>query len=242
MAKFDEILNAHTSKFFHSSEDIDFKMDPVLPFLQEYLSTAETVYLGGAVEPVDEIVKMVSYVLLYNIVTCQRPQLKHIEIYGHSRIVGIILTNVAKFCSDCDRSSLFFSPPETMFKLVLASPPPAPYLLKGLLISPKPLNSCKCVSRISTLTRNIVAFQLHSLEKVNIENLGSIFCHDDFNSITDYCALLSVLTELLKQPQLQFMSVDWSSLPEAYLMIEAFLCTETTHHQSLRVVVNQTQR
>ena len=48
------------------------------------------------------------------------------------------------------------------------------------------------------------------------------------------------IANAVPQPQLQFMSVDWSPLPEAYLMIEAFLCTETTHHQSLRVVVNQT--
>ena len=49
-------------------------------------------------------------------------------------------------------------------------------------------------------------------------------------------ALLSVLTELLKQAQLQSMSVSVSPFSEACSMIAAFLCTETTHLQTLRVV------
>ena len=39
---------------------------------------------------------MVSYVVLYNIVTCQQPRLKHIEVYGAPDAVVDILTNVVK--------------------------------------------------------------------------------------------------------------------------------------------------
>ena len=53
--------------------------------------------------------------------------------------------------------------------------------------------------------------------------------------IPEYRQLLSALTHLLKQPQLQSLSVGRAPLTEAYQMIEVFLCTETTHTLSLTI-------
>ena len=53
--------------------------------------------------------------------------------------------------------------------------------------------------------------------------------------IPEYRQLLSALTDLLKQPQLQSLSVGRAPLTEAYQMIEVFLCTETTHTLSLTI-------
>ena len=98
--------------------------------------------------------------------------------------------------------------------------------VKSLSVS---LTYSNLIARISELIMNIVSFQLHYLEKVSIAN-----CYSRSECV-QYCALLSVLTELLRQPQLQFMSVSVSPLPEACSMIETLLFTETTHHQTLRV-------
>ena len=64
-------------------------------------------------------------VLLYNIVTIQKPSLKHIKVYGVRNVIEMILKVVNKFCRYDD------SPP--VYPLVLAGAP-APYLLKSLSI------------------------------------------------------------------------------------------------------------
>ena len=239
--EFNDLVRVHTRNFFDSREDLNLKIKPVLPILQDYLSTVEIMRLGsensGSDDESDDnmpvifsviVYKMVSYVVLYNIVTCQQPRLKQIEVYGDSDVVNDILTNVVKLCTDRDQSPVCFSLPSTKSKLVLARPP-APYLLKGLSVSLQSTEGFIGADKLSALAGNIVAFQLHNLEKVTID------LNDGDNTTSEYCALLSVLTELLRQPQLQFMSVSVSPLPEACSMIEAFLFTETTHHQTLRV-------
>ena len=236
--EFDNVFKNHTRKIF-DLDDTDLKMNPALPFMQEYFSTVEIVRLGSFRRAFYTVFQMVTYVVLYNIVTCQQPRLKHIEVYGYPDVVVGILTNVVKLCSDCDQSPVCFSLPKPMIKLMLASPP-APYLLKGLSISPES-SSLLHANRISGLTRNLVTFQLHNLERVIIDKLGLCVYGSVKRCSKEYCDLLSVLTELLRQPQLQFMSVSVSPLPEVYSLIEAFLCTETTHHQTLRVVGNRVE-
>ena len=51
----------------------------------------------------------------------------------------------------------------------------------------------------------------------------------------EYHALLCTLTDLLKQPQFQSMCIGRSPLCDVYQLIEAFLCTEATHHQYLEI-------
>ena len=229
--EFKNILEVHTRKFFNTENTV-LNIDPALPFMQKYFSTAEIVRLGSFHSSssdypynVVETNKMVSFVVLYNIVTCQQPRLKHIEVYGAPDAVVDILTNVVKLCTECDQSPVCSSLPSTAFKLVLVRRPLTPYILKSLSVS---LSSSNLLARISELIMNIVSFQLHYLEKVSIA-----ICYSR-NECVQFLALLSVLTELLKRPQLRFMSVSVSP-PEVCSMIETFLFTETTHDQTLRV-------
>ena len=113
------------------------EQDPVIPFLQSFLSQVETIELGSF-KILDDFDKSCSdeyslyqaalCVLLYNIVTIQKPSLKHIKVYGVRNVIEMILNVVNKFCSDCRYDD---SPP--VYPLVLASAP-TPYLLKGLSI------------------------------------------------------------------------------------------------------------
>lgn len=48
-----------------------------------------------------------------------------------------------------------------------------------------------------------------------------------------YQDLHSSFTKLVKQPQFQSLNVDWYPVPEAYELIETFLCTPATHEQAL---------
>ena len=157
--------------------------------MQKYFSTAEIVSFQSSSDypyNVFETNKMVSYVVLYNIVTCQQPRLKHIEVYGAPDAVVDILTNVVKLCTECDQSPVCFSLSSTAFKLVLVRPPLTPYILKSLSVS---LTYSNLIARISELIMNIVSFQLHYLEKVSIAN-----CYSRNESV-QYLTLLSVLTD-----------------------------------------------
>ena len=178
---------------------------------------------------------------------------EHIKVYGVRNVIEMILNVVNKFCSDCHYDD---SPP--VYPLVLASAP-APYLLKGLSIihydtvteSCKPvmkfrLDSRECAGNISALTKCIILFQLNSLEHVSITYGNFCYSSRDCDGTKEYYAernysipehreLLSALADLLKQPQLQSLSVGRALLTEAYQLVEVFLCTETTHSLSLTI-------
>ena len=89
------------------------------------------------------------------------------------------------------------------------------------------LDSRECAGNISALTKCVILFQLNSLEHVSI-TYGN-FCYSSRDcdgtkeyyaernySIPEYRELLSTLTDLLKQPQLQSLSVGRAPLTEAY--------------------------
>ena len=144
-------------------------------------------------------------------------------------------------------------------QLRLATAHPLPYRLQSLSITHSDNNVLDdepdeegrldrhYAENISSMIQPIVLFQLKSLEHVSID-LGSDYCHDNKRDlketpdsaertymIPEYRQLLSALTQLLKQPQLQSLSVGRAPLTEAYQMIEVFLCTETTHTLSLTI-------
>ena len=61
------------------------KMDPVIPFLQELLSSVEVLELivtDDRDHELDKYIITVPYVILYNIVTSSQPRLKHLKIHG----------------------------------------------------------------------------------------------------------------------------------------------------------------
>ena len=172
-----------------------------------------------------------------------------------------------RLCSGCENRSLFSL--LDWFRVVWATHAPPPYLLKSLSVSTEePKEGCLYLIRsrassIAASARDIVLFQLHSLDHVSIHVMGfcygikySDFEYSDFGHriyycskmehrrifgkrnvcIPEYCSLLSTLTDLLRQPQLQSVSVGESPLFKTYHIIETFLCTETTHRQSLAVI------
>ena len=168
--------------------------DPVIPFLQSFLSLVETIELESIaltnkydknfVTKECSTMQATSYVILYNILTSQQPCLKHIKIYEVHRVIEMILNTVEKFFSDCHN----YFPTSQEFPLHLATPPPAPYPLKCLSITHEPVAECdepvgeyfrldrEYAANISFSTRAIVLYQLHSLEHLSI-NCGTDFCY-----------------------------------------------------------------
>ena len=187
-------------------------------------------------------------VIIYNIVSQQQPCLTHLKIHGFSWETIEFLLAVARpfFCDSLPGS----------FPIQLASDPPNPYFLKSLSVSNNDMGSeCKepyetlssdrnIAGNVSIMVRDVVLFQLKSLKHVSI-NFGTGFCYESTDDrkrpgyaernygIPEYRQLLSTLTDLLKQPQLQSLTVARAYLIEAYQLIEVFLCTEANHTQSL---------
>ena len=177
-------------------------------------------------------------------------------------VIEFLLHIAEQFFSDSCRYNYF--PSSFLYQLWLATPPPAPYTLKHLSITltsddtepefyePGPDEDFRfdheIAASISSTARSIILFQLHSLEHASI-NLGTDFCYRkvDYDlerspasaersySMQAHRELLSTLTDLLKQPQLQSLSVGRAPLTEAYQLVEVFLCTETTHSLSLTI-------
>ena len=61
------------------------KMNPVIPFLQDFLSSVEVLELGNDGEFFSDLIEDMStipYVILHNIVTSSQPRLKYPKIHG----------------------------------------------------------------------------------------------------------------------------------------------------------------
>ena len=233
--------------------------DPFILFLQVFLSQVQAIQLWSNVSNLgdkygdEDRITTVSHILLYSILTSRQPCLEQIRVYGECReIIDAILFSVKQLCCDC--CSNF----EANYPLRLDTTPPALHLLKSLSITHndtsvvpehrEPKNNFgfdrRCAASISSMTHAIIFYQLHSLEHVAI-NLGTDFCYgqqlessviaERSYSIPEHRELLSALAELMKQPQLQSLSVGRAPLTEAYQLVEVFLCTETTHSLSLTI-------
>ena len=234
------------------------KMDPKIPFMQEYLSTVEILELGTDENPSNsilvglykKIVSKVSYVLLYNIISSKQPRLKHLLVYGIPMLISSLLDAVSELLCNTTESFTHCSPFFTYTGTELATPSPAPYLLEGLSVLPRGWKkdhayddmTSRIASNIASSTASIVAYQMHNLKCVAVDGLG--FCYKYFEitswprprcNVPEYRHLLSTFADLLKQPQVRSVSVGRSPLPEAYELIESFLCTPAAHEQSLTV-------
>ena len=244
------------------SEHSALKMDPIIPFVQELLSSVEVLELGTAntpkdVDDLEEAMHTVPYVLLYNIITSSQPRLKHLKIYGIPVVADWVLRTIAELISTTDEDSK----PYRYTYVPLASFP-NPYSLEGLSILPfEPDLGYATDYMISSFAQSlafnlqsIVAFQMNMLQCVTIRGIG--FCYDDnafdvrdfwedrietFYSdrdvnVPEYVTLLSSLfTRLLKQPQFRALSVGKSPLSGTCALIETFLTTIASHEQSLYV-------
>lgn len=82
----------------------------------------------------------------------------------------------------------------------------------------------------ATHPKSIITFQPHSLKWVASKVASKVACEvfPQSSRSCGYWDLHSSLTELLKQPQFRSLSLDWYPVPEAYELIETFLCTPAT--------------
>ena len=244
------------------SERSALKMDPVIPFVQEFLSSVEVLEIGTSntprdVDDLEEAMHTVPYVLLYNIITSSHPRLKHLKIYGIPVVADWVLRTIAELISTTDEDSKPYR-----YTFVPLASSPDPYSLEGLSILPfEPglgyatdyMISLFAQSLASNI-QSIVAFQMKMLQCVTVCGIG--FCYDDdaFNvrdfwedrietfyserdvNVSAFVTLLSSsFTQLLKQPQFHALNVGKSPLSSACTLIETFLTIPAFHEQSLCV-------
>ena len=235
----DSVLWQEFEKIFKEEDNLcesieEVKVDPVMPLMRTLMSTVKTIEIYEGYNPrfndADSRLILASYVLLYNIIANEQPCLSHIKICGKYG-VSLILAGIAKLFSHCNNHINFNF--NSKF-LVLATPPL--YVLKELSVELFDVYF-KHASSICESTRAIIASQLHSLERVTVHGLGFTYSYSRERNETapEYHALLCTLTDLLKQPQFQSMSIGRSPLCDVYQLIEAFLCTEATRHQYLEI-------
>ena len=230
-------------------------MDPVIPFIQEFLSGVEVLELGThytkrALGGMNEAMSKVPYVILYNIVTSSQPHLKHLKVYGIPMLTVWLLEAIAELV--CDDDSKFDS-----YMLPLASPKPEPYRLEGLSIvtvqlrynnQPFDYTTGSCAYHLASISQSVVELQMQTLRSVTIQDLG--FCYSDEVLFSDtkgvcfsernvnvhiYTTLLSWLNRFLKQPQFEVLSIDKSPFRAACELIVTFLTTPATHEQSFSI-------
>ena len=152
------------------------KMGPVIPFLQEFLSSVEVLELDTDLSTsTPNAIHTVVYVILYNIVTSSQPRLKHLKIRG------LIFLN--DWVSD-----LFFkkkskeSVIEAMYTFVpLATNLSHPYPLEGLSVLPHWLDYVHLIKYKSSiissyvvegLIQSLVECHMHTLKHVVIQGIS----------------------------------------------------------------------
>ena len=234
------------------------KNDPIISFMQNFLSSVEVLEVGvndvHAFEAcgMEDTMTETSYIILYNIITGKHPHLKHLKVRGLPILLDWSLSSILPLLCNTATRSPFFDLTETE----PASPLPRPYLLESLSVLPKENGmgypedymTEYLASSISSATKAIIDYQLHNLTTVSINGLG--FCYGSLSAppetrldhlgkqnvnTCEYKNLLSSLVDLLKQPQLTSLSIIKSPLPEGYELIKTFLFTPTSHEQSLEI-------
>ena len=240
------------------------KMDPVIPFLQEFLSSVEVLELGTDNTPkdvsgLDEIIHTVPFVILYNIVTSSQPRLKHLKIHGIPFVTDWGLDTVSELILKTNSKKSVL---EKYTSVPLASSLPDPYPLEGLSVLPHSRDwgyaheymTSSYAQRLASKIRSLVEFHMHTLKHVTIQGISFCYANRAIN-VRDYdedrvetfhgkrevnvpalvTLLSSSFTQLLKQPQFCALKVDESPLSGACTLIETFITTPASHEQSLYV-------
>jgi len=166
------------------------KNDPIIPFMQKFLSSVEVLEVGvGHVHAFDacgmeDTMTETSYIILYNIITGKHPHLKHLKVSGLPILLDWILSSVFQLLCNTTTRSPFFDLTETE----PASPLPCPYLLESLSVLPKENGmgypedymTEYLASSISSATKAIIDYQLYNSRLSLSMDLGSamiVFLH-----------------------------------------------------------------
>ena len=107
------------------------KMDLIIPFIKEFLSSVEVLELGTDsiprdVDGLDEAMHTVPYVLMYNVLANKQPRLKHLKIYGIPKIVDWVFDTVEELLHGITPRNLPVGNIETPSTLLPTSTPPLP--------------------------------------------------------------------------------------------------------------------
>ena len=239
------------------------KVDLIIPFLQEFLSSVEVLELGtgsvpGEVDGLEEVLHTVPFVLLYNVLSNSKPCLKHLKVFGVPMFADWVLETLMELlCATCRPVKYKFT---TCRCVEVLSPLTTPYMLEGISVLPEKESSgyafelmlTSFASNISCNVMSIVEAHKEKLKSVTIDDLGYCYDYDNLNvcdlddradsirgkrniNVPSYTELLSSFVQLVKQPPFTDLNVGKSPLPEAYELIEAFLCTPAVHEQSLTI-------
>ena len=209
------------------------KMDPVIPFLQDFLSSVEVLELIRASS------RTTVHVILYNIVTSSQPHLKHLKIHGIPHGFRYIFQLFLKA-----RSNLSVYTPCTPVPFPFAFSLPDPYPLEGLSVHSNIAIHDASGDMIVKL-QSLVVFHMRTLKHVTIQGIGFRYAIDSIDAqyfdkdrvdVVSFATLLSSsFTQLLKQPQFRALRVDEYPLSGACALIETFLTTPASHEQTLCV-------
>ena len=84
----------------HSFSGSNAKICLVIPFIQEFFSSVEVLELGSYPQYgspcLEEDIHVISYVLLYNILTSRQPHLKHIKLFGIPDSIERVMSTVVE--------------------------------------------------------------------------------------------------------------------------------------------------
>ena len=247
----------------HAYSGSNPKICLVVPFIQEFFSSVEVLELGSYYYTIqyqprrlEEDMHIVSYVLLYNILTSRQPHLKHFKLFGVPDSIERVMSTVVELLNvTCT------TPSKSKFCLYTGleplSLPTTPYLLEGISILPYEeyqidndyeFTTASCASSISRDLISILQIHMLKLKSMAVNSLG--YCCDLDHmiivdgqvssgktnvNVPDYRKLLTLLVEFIKQPQFTELTVIKSPLPEGFELILAFLCTPASHEQSLTI-------
>lgn len=211
---------------------------PIKPLVQDFLSTVEVLELGtGETDLELEDYVPIPYVLLYSILKCEQPRLRHLKIVGEPILTPWVLSSVARLFSNTPPT---ITAESSVLDVCLQLPSlSAPYLLEGLSVSTethlKYYDEDLIKSDVIPLAltfQEIVKSQLHNLKTVH-------YLGERFVNVSHYRGLLSTLALFLREPQVHSLSITGFEMPEVYKVIETFLSTPVTHEQSLTVEMGE---
>ena len=221
-------------------------MDPVIPFLQEFLSSVEVLELGA--DSIDNRLYETIYIILYNTVASSQPRLKHLKIHEIPFLTdcGLELTFERFLKTNFNLPSVY----ELCTSVPLASSLPNPYPLEGLSVLATHWTYAHDThaQSLASKLQSLVALHMHTLKYITIQGIGFQYTNNsidvrDFDGdrveivdVPAFATLLSSLfTQLLKQPQFRDLSVGESPLSGACALIKTFLTTPAYHEQTLCV-------
>lgn len=180
-----------------------------------------------------------THILLYNIITSGDPQLKHLILCGYPS--GIRKPLAPLFCDPQD-----YKPPNGYFLYNFERgviPPGAPYRgLEGisLLIYDDVRFSTEFSAEIVPFFAAVLQTQ-RSIKHVTICILSDKPFMRSLKNVVintaEYKTFTSTtLVDLVKRRQFTSLHLGAAPLPNAYLLIEAFLINPTTHEQTLSII------